>query len=142
MTKDDPRKAYWNEKYVQYWRSRVEEAGAGETSIVKGDARTEDDEIYERIFSDTPFNAGNILDVGCAWGRMFPIYMRQNLRVSGVDISAEMIKAANEKWSMHEKVDSLGESSAEQLPFEEESFDNLVCLATFDAVMDAPSKRQ
>ena len=133
MSSQDPRKAYWNEKYLEYWRTRVAEAGEGTSSVVEGDARTEDDEVYERIFSDNPFHTGSLLDVGCAWGRMFPIYLAQNLRISGVDISQAMIESAEEQWKGHEAVDVLEESSAEQLPFADGLFDNLVCLATFDA---------
>lgn len=133
MNSEDPRKAYWNDKYVEYWRARVEEAGTGESSVVKGDVRTEDDAAYERVFDATPFNPGSLLDVGCAWGRMFPIYRRNGLSISGVDISSAMIEAARQQWHGGEAVESLQESSAEQLPFSEGTFDNLVCLATFDA---------
>lgn len=133
MIKEDPRKTYWNEKYMEYWRARVAEAGNGESAVVQGDARTEDDEVYERIFSEIPFRQGNILDVGCAWGRMFPLYLAQGLKVSGVDISRAMIESAQLDWKDHKGVNVLEESSAEELPFEDEWFDNLVCLATFDA---------
>lgn len=133
MTTEDPRKVYWNDKYVKYWRARVEEAGTGESAVVHGDARTEDDTVYESIFAATPFLPGNLLDVGCAWGRMFPIYHAQGAYVSGVDISFAMIKAAREQWADNPAVDTLQESCAEQLPFTAGSFDNIVCLATFDA---------
>lgn len=130
---EDPRKAYWNDKYVKYWQARVEEAGVGESDVLNGDVRTEDDDVYEKIFSDTPFNDGAILDVGCAWGRMFPVYKHYGLSISGVDISKSMIDLAEEQWSDSPVVDALLESSAEELPFDDGEFDNLVCLATFDA---------
>jgi len=133
MAIEDPRKAYWNEKYVEYWRARVQEAGSGESAVVQGDTRTEDDQVYERVFSATPFVPGSLLDVGCAWGRMFPIYDAQGVQISGVDISPAMIDAAREQWANSPAVDVLQESAAEKLPFENGSFDNLVCLATFDA---------
>lgn len=133
MTVDDPRKAYWNEKYVEYWRARVEEAGRGDSNVLQGDTRTEDDEVYERAFLATPFCSGRLLDVGCAWGRMFPLYQRYSLDVCGVDISTAMIDAARKQWEDVPWVGCIKESSAENLPFPDESFDNLVCLATFDA---------
>ena len=49
MTAEDPRKAYWNEKYFEYWKSRVEEAGHGKSMIVEGDSNTEDDSVYQRV---------------------------------------------------------------------------------------------
>ncbi len=133
MNDEDPRKSYWNNKYVEYWQARVGEAGVGKSSVLKGDERTEDDGVYERIFSEVPFNEGNILDVGCAWGRMFSIYESMGLMISGVDISQRMIELAKEEWGGEASINELYESSAEQLPFKDEAFDNLVCLATFDA---------
>ncbi|MCF8003011.1 MAG: class I SAM-dependent methyltransferase [Chromatiaceae bacterium] len=130
---EDERKAYWNENYMKYWQERVAEAGEGVSSIIEGDARTEDDSVYEIIFRLTPFNKGNILEVGCAWGRMFPIYQRYRLKVSAVDISAAMIMAAYDRWAAEPWVIQISEASAERLPFEDGRFDNLVCLATFDA---------
>ena len=129
----DPRKAYWNDKYVEYWRSRVEEAGVGQSAVIAGDRQTEGDEIYEKVFEAHPFIPGRILDVGCAWGRHFPIFAKNNLKVSGIDISGSMIDAAKGEWGEHPAVDQLIESAAESTPFADGMFDNLVCLAVFDA---------
>lgn len=134
MEAEDRRKVYWNDKYVEYWRARVNEAGAGGTSaVVQGDTRTEDDDVYDRVFDATPFTGTTLLDVGCAWGRMVPLYKKRGLAVSGVDISLAMIEAAREQWKGDPAVVSLEESSAEKLPYGDGAFDNLVCLATFDA---------
>lgn len=133
MTDEDPRKAYWNEKYVEYWRARVAEAGTGDSGVVNGDTRTEDDSVYEEVFAGIPFRAGRLLDVGCAWGRMFPLYYKHRVEVSGVDISSAMIDAAREQWRDDARVEELKESAAETLPFTDKRFDNLVCFATFDA---------
>lgn len=133
MSSEDPRKAYWSENYVEYWRARVAEAGSGDSAVVQGDARTEDDEVYERVFAATPFRPGSLSDVGCAWGRMFPLYQQHGLQVSGIDISAAMVEAARVQWAEVDWIERIEESTAEQLPFADASFDNLVCLATFDA---------
>jgi len=133
MSSIDPRKAYWNDNYMEYWRARVAEAGSGDSDVVHGDARTEDDEVYESVFAANPFRPGNLLDVGCAWGRMFPLYLQYGLQVSGIDISTAMIEAARAQWAEVDWVERIEESTAEQLPFSDASFDNLVCLGTFDA---------
>lgn len=133
MGTDDPRKEYWNKEYYLYWKSRVDEAGDGCSSVVQGDPNTTDLSIYQEIFSRNGFEAGNILDIGCAWGRMFPIYLKHNLQVTGSDISAAMINVAMETWSNDHRIRDLIEAPAEQLPFDTESFDNVACLATFDA---------
>jgi ubiquinone/menaquinone biosynthesis C-methylase UbiE len=130
---DDDRKRYWNGQYLEYWRSRVDEAGVGKSKVISGDSNTEDDSVYERVFNKYGFNAGNLLDVGCAWGRMFPIYKRFGLKITGVDISKAMIDAAKENWHGEKLIHQLLESSAEALPFADRSFDNLACLAVLDA---------
>ncbi len=133
------RKQYWNDTYVAYWRDRVAESTerGTESSVVAGDAKTEGDEIYERIFAATPFSAGSLLDVGCAWGRMFALFKGCGLRVTGVDISDAMIRMARDQWQGDAAVDDLREAEAEELPFADESFDNVTCLAVFDATYQA-----
>lgn len=129
------RKAYWNEKYAGYWRQRVEEsAKAGtQSSVVAGDAKTEGDEVYEEVFATYPFRPGRILDVGCAWGRMFPLFLKADLQVSGVDISDAMIEQCREAWAGKPMIESIEAAEAEVLPFADGHFDNLTCLAVFDA---------
>lgn len=128
------RKTYWNETYLAYWKARVAESKeAGDSSVVSGDARTEGDEIYERIFSDHPFRPGTLLDIGCAWGRTFGIFKGAGLRISGVDISSAMIEAARKNWAGDDDIDQLEEAEAEDLPFADGSFDNVTCLGVFDA---------
>jgi len=118
---------------MEYWRSRVEEAGNGTSRVVEGDPNTEDDSVYESVFDRFGFVTGSLLEVGCAWGRMFPIYLERGLAVSGVDISEAMIIAAKEGWHGKGGIIDLQESSAEQLPYDDACFDNLTCLAVFDA---------
>ena len=130
----DPRKRYWNETYLAYWRARVEEAAdKGASGVIKGDAKTEDDDVIRGILRETPPEPGTVLDVGCAWGRMFPLYHEFGLIASGIDISGAMIAAAKEEWAGKSGVARLVECEAERLPFATGEFDNVVCLATFDA---------
>jgi len=127
------RKHYWDTKYLDYWKARVQEAGSGDSKIIAGDKKTEDDSVYERIFAEHPFHAGSILDVGCAWGRLFPLCLRAGLNVSGVDISTAMVNEARRLWGHESRVIAIDEAIAEQLPYQASTFDNLVCIATFDA---------
>lgn len=127
------RKHYWNTKYLEYWKSRVQEAGSGDSAIVAGDKKTEDDSVYQRIFAEHPFCEGVILDVGCAWGRLFPLYLEAGLKVAGVDISTAMVEEARRLWGHEPSVVAIDEAIAEELPYQASTFDNLVCIATFDA---------
>jgi ubiquinone/menaquinone biosynthesis C-methylase UbiE len=132
---DDPRAAYWDRTYRKYWEERVAEAQAkeGASEVQKGDARTEGDWVYERVFNLHALKPGNVLDVGCAWGRMFPIYRERDLQVSGVDISESMIEAARANYDNVPGIEHLKVATAENLPFDDDSFDNLICVAVFDA---------
>lgn len=133
-SKEDPRSAYWNESYARYWKSRVAEAGAaGLSAVQQGDARTEGDWVYEKVLEAHPFTGNTVLDVGCAWGRLFPLYEAHGQRISGIDISPAMIDAAVEAYGEAENVDALEVAVAEELPFASTSFDNVVCVAVFDA---------
>ena len=129
----DPRKAYWNDKYLAYWKTRVDEAGKGKSKVISGDSNTEDDSVYQKIFAQHGFNAGTLLEVGCAWGRMFPTYLLHGLVVTGSDISQAMVDAARRDWIGQPGVLDVIETAAETLPFPDQHFDNLSCLATLDA---------
>ena len=142
MGNEDPRKSYWNEQYYSYWKARVEEAGVGTSQVIEGDANTEGDEVYRDLFVAHGFNPGNVLEVGCAWGRMFPLYLAHGLRLNAVDISAAMIEAARERWANNPEIESIGESPAETLPFADGTFDNLACIATFDATYQDRALRE
>jgi SAM-dependent methyltransferase len=130
---DDPRAAYWNTAYRDYWKARVAEAGPGRSEIVPGDARTEADEVYARLLAHHPLRPGTALDVGCAWGRLFPLLMAHGVRVTGVDISRAMVDEARAAFAPLDRVDEIREAVAEALPFGPARFDNVVCFGTFDA---------
>ena len=72
-----------------------------------GDAKTEGDEVYEEVFAAYPFRPGRILDVGCAWGRMFPLFIKCDLQVSGVDISDAMIEQCREAWAGKPMIEAI-----------------------------------
>ena len=130
----DPREKYWDQTYTNYWLNRVGEShGEGLSNVLEGDVKTEGEWVYEEIFYKNKFNKGSILDVGCAWGRMFNIYLEYNLDVFGIDISCSMIKKANSLYSKNPKIISLQKGIAEKLPFKDNFFDNIACLAVFDA---------
>ena len=129
------RKEYWNRSYLEYWKSRVDEAAPGgqPSAVIAGDAATEDDAVYEAVFREHPPRAGSVLDVGCAWGRMFGVFKRMGLKITGVDISQAMIEQARVNWSGDADVVELRECEAEGIPFADGQFDNVACLAVFDA---------
>ena len=129
------RKKYWDKTYAEYWHERVKETKVkGEkSSVILNDPKTESDEIYKDIFEKNNFIPGSILDVGCAWGRMFDLYYNYNLDVYGVDISYVMIEECINNWQKKNNINNFKISEAENIPFPDNHFNNVVCLATFDA---------
>ena len=130
---DDERKNYWNDQYMTYWKARVAEAGTGTSKIVEGDPNTEDDAVYQSVFERFGFNPGSLLEVGCAWGRMFGTYTGFGLNVTGTDISKAMIDAAKSEWFGKAQINDTRVAPAEEQPFADQTFDNLACLAVLDA---------
>jgi len=52
------RSKYWNKVYMKYWYDRVEESKEkkySKSKIIKGDPKTEGDEIYFNLFKKIPF---------------------------------------------------------------------------------------
>ena len=129
------RKSYWNQDYLKYWKKRVEETNQNSevSTVVPQDAVTGSDAAISAFFKQHPFLPGNILEVGCAWGRWFQTYRDFGLEVYGVDISSAMVTAAQETWGDKKGIRSILEAEAETLPFENDFFDNVTCLAVFDA---------
>ena len=87
--------------------------------------------IYPYIIdklSDMQFS--NVLDVGCGTGEILNIIKTLYPAVSlfGIDISKEMLKQAEEK-GLNNSTLFLGD--AENLPFENERFDLLICTDSF-----------
>lgn len=123
------RQKYWDDGYISYWKKRVAESKNQISKIIKDDPNTEDIDIYKKLFSKYRFNKGNILDIGCAWGRMFFLYEKYNLDIYGIDISKEMIKEAKKNY----KNCKLFISASEKTKFKNNYFDNLCCIAVFDA---------
>jgi len=134
----DNRKEYWNETYYDYWKNRVNEANSKKifkSNIVVNDYKVPGDEFYEIILDEEKISNGKVLDVGCGWGRLFPIYFKRRLEVFGVDISEKMVEEARKNFP--NAVISLSE--AEKLPFKNGTFNFVVCFGVFDATFQNES---
>ncbi len=70
-----------------------------------------------------------VLEVGVGTGLSLPLY-REDARVTGIDISPEMLDKARDKVGEQklENVEALLEMDAEQLEFEDNSFDAVVAM--------------
>jgi len=82
---------------------------------------------------------GNVLDVGCGSGRNF--VKQSGLKISGVDFSKEMLKHARENADK-KKIDvELKLIDVEKIPFDNESFDYVVCVAVLHCLKPREQKK-
>jgi ubiquinone/menaquinone biosynthesis C-methylase UbiE len=76
-----------------------------------------------------------VLDIGIGTGQTAEIFLANNCHVTGTDISEEMLVLAHKKFPSIDlyKVDL---SNADKLPFEENQFDLVACVGTFEFIKD------
>ncbi len=88
-----------------------------------------------RIANDRP--AQRLLEVGVGTGLSLP-YFRKDSRITGIDISAEMLEKARRRVTEQQldHVDSLHVMDAEHLDFEDNSFDAVLALYVASVVPD------
>ena len=68
---------------------------------------------------------GDVLEIGCGTGLMFPHY-KKGVRLTGIDPDEEFLRLAEERAKISEAEISLRIASGEVLPFEDGSFDVVV----------------
>ncbi len=77
---------------------------------------------------------GRLLDVACGLGRLLEAATDYGAVTTGVDISSVAIEAAQRKLPDA----TLTVGNAEQLPFDDASFDYITCLGSLERMMDRP----
>ena len=76
-------------------------------------------------------HAGSVLDVGCGPGVMADALLEQRFRYSGIDISDGMIAECCAKYADRPGAE-FAVADAQSLPFNEESFDVVLCLGALE----------
>lgn len=85
--------------------------------------------MYDVLISEIQKSkSGKILDVGCGNGNLFTFLPDGKYELFGVDFSENMIAEA--KKNCKDKA-SFSVADAERLPFDDDTFDILVCNASF-----------
>lgn len=69
---------------------------------------------------------GKVLEVGIGVGTNFPYYNRENVHVTGIDFSSEMIKSAKEAASNYQINAEFLQADVDELHLEPNSFDCIV----------------
>ncbi|OGO21365.1 MAG: hypothetical protein A2144_03830 [Chloroflexi bacterium RBG_16_50_9] len=88
------------------------------------------------------FKNGTVLDVCCGAGRgSFPL-AQKGLKVTGIDFTPEMIRQANEKARKLGLETSFLVGDATNLPFENCTFDHVICLGSLQCLPTRQQRRQ
>jgi ubiquinone/menaquinone biosynthesis C-methylase UbiE len=87
-------------------------------------------ELYSVVLNKLEdFRFNRILDVGCGTGNLLSYISSENeVDIAGVDISPNMLEIARNKLG---EVADLREGDSENLPFEDESFNMVICNDSF-----------
>lgn len=78
-------------------------------------------------------SSSRILDLGCGSARHTKFMLEKNYNVIGLDVSFRILQVANEKRLslLKNKLTSLVNGDATNLPFKTNSFDNIIMIAVF-----------
>ena len=89
------------------------------------------DNVIGMILDNAEIEGGqDILDVACGTGVMFPYYLQRGVAsVTGIDISSEMVKIAQEKFADEQKVQVIC-ADVEEMTFQKK-FDRIVVYNAF-----------
>lgn len=79
----------------------------------------------------------NILDVGCGTGRFTLKMSLLGHRMTGIDLSAEMLAIARQKLKYAGLAPRLHEMDITNMDFANESFDGVVSMALFEFIQDS-----
>ena len=74
---------------------------------------------------------GKILDIGCGNGRNLIPFAEKDFICEGLDFSIEMVKNAKSKFKKLSLKSKFHVSNMTKLPFKDDNFDYLICVASF-----------
>jgi ubiquinone/menaquinone biosynthesis C-methylase UbiE len=112
----------FDENYNKYWKNRVTTASDG-TKIA-------DDEVIDSVINDLDIiRSDKVLDLGCGYGRLFPILKKYSDKIYGIDIDMSMVNDATvfDYCSLHA-------TPAEDTRFPNDYFDKIVVFGVFDVL--------
>jgi ubiquinone/menaquinone biosynthesis C-methylase UbiE len=90
-----------------------------------------EDHILLRLLQ--PVRGERVLDIGCGTGRHLAMFLNMGLDVTGLDASPHMLEIARKRLGSRAE---LHQGFAEDLPFEDNSFDIAALMTTLEFVDD------
>ena len=115
-----------SEEYIEKTKEKFDKQAEKYDSKYGTHAMALYDDILEKL---DHFSFDDLLDIGCGTGNLLSlISSKYKSNLTGIDLSPEMLEIAHNK--LGKKADLiLGDS--ENLPFEPESFDMIICTDSF-----------
>lgn len=125
MTEEwNPTEAYQNKKVSALYDS------VRFTSLTGKMGDRKEKKAFSRLLDRTP-EAKTALDVPCGTGRMTEILLLRGLKVTGADVSLEMMEEAREKLKIFDDSVKFVKQDLTALEFEANSFDIVSCVRLF-----------
>lgn len=85
--------------------------------------------MYGALISELEhIKAGKLLDIGCGNGDVFRLIKDKGLELYGIDLAENMVKVAQERYG---NIATILLADAENLPFQDDMFDIIICNASF-----------
>lgn len=98
------------------------------------DGWVRENDVVELLLKQVP-DGGKVLDVPFGTGRFVDAFHRKNMEVFGVDISPEMIAAAEAAVGDAFKRCDVRVASSDHLPFDDGTFDLLICVRLLTGIL-------
>ena len=95
--------------------------------------------LFDQLLKGRYDNLNKLLDVGCGSGRNLPYFLRNGYEVFGVDVSPQAIETVKQLSAELAPTNSLENfivCAAESLPYDNASFDLVICSAVLHFARD------
>ena len=114
-------------------------------NLFKGRETPSTVELDELLFENVP-EGSEVLDFGCAWGRIAFHLQKKGYNVTGFDLNDNAIAAANETARktnvMYTERVKFETANAIELPFPEESFDACILQAFLTTIIQPEDRKK
>ncbi|MHC4173290.1 MAG: methyltransferase domain-containing protein [Planctomycetota bacterium] len=121
-------KFYFNSGYCEYWKKRTSQDNK---EVDKTATESKFRLFFNHAIKEVESGARKILDLGCGFGRFFPMFLENGLDIYGIDISQDMINKAFHAY--RNKVKELKVGQLESIEYQDNFFDVVITWAVFDA---------